>query len=196
MLENKINNLQKAEEQIPGNILQRCKNGDASAFREIVKKYQRYAYKVAFKILLDGDDANDIVQESFIRVWKNLYFFNNHVRFTTWLYKIVVNLCYDKIKSIKRREKVEMNKCDLEELLVTSEESCEKAADNNQLARIIEDLSEGLPEKQRMVFILRDLQELSIEEVSAILGTSVGSVKTNLVYARRSIKEKLIKFLK
>jgi RNA polymerase sigma-70 factor, ECF subfamily len=191
-----MNNLIKAENQISENILERCKNGDASAFREIVKKYQKYTYNLAFKILLNGDDAKDIVQESFIRVWRNIYLFNDQIKFTTWLYKITVNLCYDKIKSARRREKVITNHIDLEELQKRTERNCELKIINEQLAAIIGELSNELPEKQRMVFILRDLQELSIEEVSVILNISVGSVKTNLVYARRNIKEKLIKYLK
>ena len=191
-----MNNLIKAENQISENILGRCKNGDASAFREIVKKYQKYTYNLAFKILLNGDDAKDIVQESFIRVWRNIYLFNNQIKFTTWLYKITVNLCYDKIKSARRREKVITNHIDLEELQKRTERNCELKIINEQLAAIIGELSNELPEKQRMVFILRDLQELSVEEVSVILNISVGSVKTNLVYARRNIKEKLIKYLK
>jgi RNA polymerase sigma-70 factor (ECF subfamily) len=196
LVEEKMKELIKVEEQIPDEILQRCKNGDSSAFREVVKKYQKYTFILAFKILLNEDDAKDIVQESFIRIWKYFSLFNNQIKFTTWLYKIVINLCYDKMKSIKRREKIMTNKFDLDELLVSSDENPEIEFGNMQLAGIIENLSKDLSYKQRMVFVLRDLQDFSIAEVSALLNISLSSVKTNLVYARRNIKKRLEKYLK
>lgn len=188
--------LHKVEEQISNDVLQQCKNGNTLAFREIVKKYERYAYILAFRNLLDEDDAKDVVQESFIRVWKHIKLFNNQVKFTTWLYRIVVNLCYDRLKAIKRKEKVMINKSEYHKIFFSLESDPEKIIDNKQLAGIIGNLAEHLSFKQRIIFILRDIQELSIEEVSAILNMSKNAVKTNLVYARKNIREKLERYLK
>lgn len=188
--------LQKVEEQISDDVLQRCKNGNTLAFREIVRKYERYAYILAFRNLLNEDDAKDVVQESFIRVWKHIKLFDNRIKFTTWLYRIVVNLCYDNLKAKKRKEKVMTKNMEYLEVLCDSENNPDKNIGDRQLAEIIESLAEYLSFKQRVVFILRDLQEFSIEEVSAILNMSKNSVKTNLVYARKNIRQKLEKYLR
>ncbi|MCX6152502.1 MAG: RNA polymerase sigma factor [Ignavibacteriales bacterium] len=185
----------KAEEQISEEILHRCKSGDTMAFREIVKKYQKYAFILTFKILLNEDDAKDVVQETFIRIWKHISVYNSQIKFTTWIYKIVTNLCYDKLRSDKRKEKIMDNKLEVENLLVAVKDSNELIMENKQLAGIIENLAEELSQKQRMVFILRDLQDLSIKEVSSILDMPKSSVKTNLIFARKNIKEKLEKYL-
>jgi len=188
--------LRRANEQISDNILQRCKSGDTSAFKEIIRKYQKYAYVLAFKNLTNEEEAKDVVQETFIRVWKHIKLFNNQVKFTTWLYKIVINLCYDRLKTIRRREKVITNKIDNQEILFNQENNPEEIMSNQQLSEMIQGLAENLSYKQRIVFILRDLQELSIKEIAEVLNMSANSVKTNLVYARKNIRQKLEKHIK
>ena len=176
-----------SEDSIEGSL-----NGDTSSFKMLVDQYSDYAYRLAFKTLLDKDDAKDVVQESFIRVWKHLGKYRREIKFTTWLYKIVVNICYDKLKSNKRRKAVmdNINTDNLENINAVSENP-EKRMSDNDFAGIISKLAEKLSIKQRMVFVLRDLQNLSIEEVSGILGMSSGSVKTNLFLARKNIAKKL-----
>ena len=176
-----------SEDLIEGSL-----NGDTSSFKMLVDQYSDYAYRIAFKTLLDKDDAKDVVQESFIRVWKHLGKYRREIKFTTWLYKIVVNICYDKLKSNKRRKAVmdNINTDNLENINAVSENP-EKRMSDNDFAGIISKLAEKLSIKQRMVFVLRDLQNLSIEEVSGILGMSSGSVKTNLFLARKNIAKKL-----
>ena len=176
-----------SEDSIEGSL-----NGDTSSFKMLVDQYSDYAYRIAFKTLLDKDDAKDVVQESFIRVWKHLGKYRREIKFTTWLYKIVVNICYDKLKSNKRRKAVmdNINTDNLENINAVSENP-EKRMSDNDFAGIISKLAEKLSIKQRMVFVLRDLQNLSIEEVSGILGMSSGSVKTNLFLARKNIAKKL-----
>jgi RNA polymerase sigma-70 factor (ECF subfamily) len=188
--------LHKVEGQISNDVLQQCKNGNTLAFREVVRKYERYAYILAFRNLLNEDDAKDVVQESFIRVWKHIRLFDNRIKFTTWLYRIVVNLCYDSLKTKKRKEKVITTNMEYLEILCDPENNLDKNVGDKQLAEIIESLAENLSFKQRLVFILRDLQELSIAEVSAILNMSKNSVKTNLVFARKNIRQKLEKYLR
>ncbi len=116
------------------------------------------------------------------------------MKFTTWMYKIVVNLCYDKAKSNKRRTSVFARLND-----DSSKDDCIENTDieqdltNKETAALIKRIADELSEKQRMIFLLRDLQDLTIEEVTEITGMSESAIKTNLFYARQNIKKKLAK---
>ncbi len=172
-------------------LIKKAVDGDLSAFGTILKNYQYYAYTVAFRVLTNDDDAKDVVQECFVRIWKNLGSYNRKVKFTTWMYKIVINLCYDKLRS---RKKENERRETLDDDFVSAIDNPEKELTNKEQAEIIKRISDGLPEKQKMVFVLRDLEELTTEEVSQITNISVESVKTNLSLARKTIRTKLIKW--
>jgi RNA polymerase sigma-70 factor (ECF subfamily) len=175
-------------------IIERAKHGEVRSFEWVVNKFRRYVFVIAFRILCNEDEANEVVHESFIKVWRNFTNYNNSIKFTTWLYKIAVNLCYDKLKSRKRKMTIDITD-DMLANLLQSEQNPENEFSNAQLAEKIKLLSEHLPPKQKIIFIMRDLHDLSINEVATITGMSESSVKTNLVYARRTIKEKLIRWM-
>jgi RNA polymerase sigma-70 factor (ECF subfamily) len=166
--------------------------GDLLAFRQLVELHQQYAFSLAFRIVCDEDDARDIVQETFIRVWSHLKDYVPEAKFTTWLYKIVVNLSYDRLKGEGRRRRLftVISKASDRDLQVGGP-SAEAALENRDLADKIRSIAKGLPLRQRMVFVLRDLQDLSVEEVAEVLEMSHESVKTNLCYARRHIRLRL-----
>jgi RNA polymerase sigma-70 factor, ECF subfamily len=146
------------------------------------------------KFLCDEAEASDVVQDSFIRVWKNIDRYDPHQKFTTWLYKIVVNLCVDRFRSLKRSRSVFLSR-DRDFVMedLPDERDWESMRSYEQLAEIVRSLSGQLSRKQRLVFTLRDLQDLSVEEVAEITGLSAGSVKTNLHYARKSIRDVLVR---
>jgi RNA polymerase sigma-70 factor, ECF subfamily len=175
-------------------LIERAKMGNINAFESIVKLYQQYAYAVAFKILCDAENSKDVVQESFVRIWKHLTNYNPNVKFSTWMYKIVVNLCYDKLRFAKRQNKIIESTIDDMDLL-TNNDNPETKYSDKEIAMLIIKISGDLSEKQRIVFVLRDLEEFSVNEVAEITGMPESSVKTNLVYARRKIKEKLIRMV-
>ncbi len=173
-------------------LFQRSRNGDPEAFRRIVERHQPFAYAVAYRFLGNPADAEDVVQESFISVWKHLSDFDPKKKFTTWLYRIVANRCLDQIKSRKHGGNPESRVRDPEDggIVLPSSDPHEKL-DEQERIRMIEALVRELPEKQRMVFILRDLQDLSIGETSQILKISGASVKSNLFHARKFLREKI-----
>ncbi len=174
-------------------LIERSRNGDVRAFERIVRSYQRYGLAISFRIMCNQDDAKDIVQESFIRIWKNLKNYNSRSKFTTWMYKIIVNLCYDKLKSEKRNKKVfEKMSEEIFELKSLSSSDLEREFSNRETAELIKYFSRELSEKQRIIFVLRDIEEFSINEVAGITGMSEASVKTNLFFARQSIRKKII----
>jgi RNA polymerase sigma-70 factor (ECF subfamily) len=150
-------------------------------------------YALAFRFLYNEDDAEDIVQESFIRIWEHVQDFNPGTKFTTWMYRIVVNLCLDKIKVNKRRTNIftrSYNTSFTENSIDNFD--LEHEYSNKEMAALIKFLANGLSDKQRMVFLLRDFQDLTIEEVTDITGLSESAIKTNLFYARQNIRRKLV----
>jgi RNA polymerase sigma-70 factor, ECF subfamily len=176
-------------------IIGRVKQGDQAAFRRLVEEYRQQAFSMAFRILCDEEEARDVVQDSFIKIWQKIETFDMKEKFSTWLNKIVANSAIDRMRQIKRHKLVNLDKAintiDHFNLDITQTE-----IDNKETARLITWISEGLPEKQKIIFILRDLQGVDSSEVQQILKLSETSVKSNLYHARRAIREKLLILIK
>jgi RNA polymerase sigma-70 factor (ECF subfamily) len=175
---------------LPG-LIDRCLRHERSAFRQLVEEHQHYVFVIAFRVLRNEEDARDVTQETFIRVWKNLHTYDMRTKFTTWLYTIAVNLAYDQLKGNRRKHRwlSVIGSPELDSVAAPMGE--EARIVNRDLAGKIAELAGELPPKQQKVFILRDLQDLSVDEVARVLSISVNSVKTNLCYARRSIRAKM-----
>jgi len=168
----------------PGpDIIEASRNGDEGAFRCLVESYQGYAYALAARALGDPEEAGDVVQEAFVRVWKHLHRYDKKKKFTTWLYSIVSRLCIDRLR--RRRSMVE-----LDPEWPASGDLFSQFCDRDLLSIIVR-LTRGLPPLQRMVFTLRDLEDLEIDRVAEILGRTRRSVTANLWLARRSIRQRL-----
>lgn len=173
-------------------MILRSQQGDLSAFQQLVEHFQNYAFILASRLLGNEEDARDAVQEAFIRVWKHIGKFNFSSKFTTWFYRIVTNLCFDRIKAQKRNNKIFDQDQEPAHLLAPAgEHDVENDCIKKDLVDTIMSLSEELTPRQRVVFVLRDLQDLSMKEVAQISGMSLNSVKSNLFYARRNIRERL-----
>lgn len=174
----------------PEHIIDRVKSGDKGAFGALVKQHQQYAYHLAFRLLCNEEDAKDVVQDSFVKIWRNIGQFNPQTKFTTWMFKIVTNTAIDKLRYNKRFEADSLARIqdNMSHLL---DETPETLLHQNETGRLIKGLTGILPEKQQLVFVLRDLQGLSTEEVSEVLKMPTTSVKSNLHFARKVIREKL-----
>ena len=173
-------------------LIEKCKNGNVEAFEMFVEKYQQYIYSVAYRFLYNRDEAEDMTQECFIRIWKNFFRYNFRSKITTWMYKIITNLCLDFLKKKKRRQNVIVYETeDLTEIPAASCDDMENEFLSKELVSVTEKIINMLAPKQRAVFILRDIEDLNINQVSEILGISTGSVKSNLYLARLSIRKEL-----
>ena len=176
------------------NLISEIKNGSQKAFRILVEQNQQYAFNLAFRILCNDEDAKDAVQDSFIKIWKNIHQFDPNRKFSTWMYKIVMNTTIDKQREIAKRssawlgEKKDIKHFAIEDVMV-------KKLENDNLAFLIHGITNQLPEKQKLVFILRDMQELSSAEVQDVMNLSENSVKSNLYIARRFVRQKLTQII-
>jgi RNA polymerase sigma-70 factor, ECF subfamily len=169
--------------------------GDYRAFRTLVETFQGFVYSIAYRFTRDEAEAEDLTQETFIRLWKNLDRYNAEFKLKTWLGKIVTNLALDHLKS-GRRKNEKMRVVMDTELNAQSHEQPEATWNATELQQLILRLSEQLTPKQRSVFVLRDMEQLDVDEVCEILGMSAGNVKSNLYYARLSMKVEIEKYYK
>lgn len=176
-------------------LIDQAAAGDYRAFRTLVETFQRFVYSIAFRFTRDEAEAEDLTQETFIRLWKNLDRYKSEFKLKTWLGKIVTNLALDHLKSGRiKNEKMRVAMDD--ELNAQSYEQPETIWNAAELQQLVLKLSALLTPKQRAVFVLRDLEQLDAEEVCEILGMSAGNMKSNLYYARLSMKTEIEKHYK
>jgi RNA polymerase sigma-70 factor (ECF subfamily) len=176
-------------------IIQQIQKGDKDAFRKLVEKYQQTAFRLAFRMLGDEDEARDVVQDSFIRIWEKFNTYNEKEKFTSWMYRIVSNRAIDSLRAISRRPVISLEKL-IPESLETGESGIDILMENREVGELIRSITNGLPEKQQLVFSLRDLQGLSTKEVQDISGMTETVIKSNLYHARKTIREKLTAIMK
>ena len=172
-------------------IIKRIKKGDQLAFKWLVENFQQSAFSLAFRIICNEEDARDIVQESFIKIWKKIESFKEKSSFISWMFKIVANSSIDKLRQQKRTNSVSIDQFS-ENIINSSFNNWENELDNKELGNVINLLSEGLPEKQRLIFVLRDIQGLSSKETGNILNLPDTIIKSNLYHARIAIRSKLL----
>jgi RNA polymerase sigma-70 factor (ECF subfamily) len=118
-------------------LIEQSKKRDAAAFRQLVETFQPLVFRLAFRLLCNDDEAKDIVQESFIRIWLHLHQFKHGTKFSTWLYKIACNLCYDRLRAIKRLQDYSTTKFDWSRFDVASDQDMEQSLINRNLAEWI-----------------------------------------------------------
>ncbi len=171
-------------------IIQKIQKGDKNAFRVLVEKYQQQAFNLAFRMLGDEDEARDVVQDSFIRIWEKFNTYNDKEKFTSWMYKIVSNRAIDSIRALKRRPVISLEKL-IPDTLRAEESGVDIILENREAGELIRAITRELPEKQQLVFSLRDLQGFSSQEVQNISGMAETAIKSNLYHARKTIREKL-----
>jgi RNA polymerase sigma-70 factor (ECF subfamily) len=188
------NDIAGSRAEVHEDVVSRSQCRDLAAFEQLVRNYQPYAFSLAMKFLCDEAEASDVVQESFLRVWKHIDRYDPNQKFTTWLYKIVSNLCLDRFRSLKRSRSIFLSR-DRDPVMedLPDERDWATLHSHEQLADIIRTLSNRLSRTQKLVFTLRDLQDLTVDEVVEITGLSNGSVKTNLHYARKAIRDMLVR---
>jgi RNA polymerase sigma-70 factor (ECF subfamily) len=166
-------------------------NTKSNIFKEWVNQYYEYGFRVAFRIIGNEEDSRDIVQDAFLKVWLRLESYNSKVKFTTWLFTIVTNLCIDRL----RKKKTATNYKDQMQIRTNTEEVfVENKMDGEELRSVLVKLSENLSPKQKIVFVLRDMEDLEMDEVCAITKMPAEQVKANLYHARKTIRTNLVYF--
>jgi RNA polymerase sigma factor (sigma-70 family) len=160
----------------------------SGAFRELVEKYQQKVYWHIRKMVIDHDDADDLTQDTFVRVWRGLEGFRSDSQLYTWIYRIATNECLAFLKKKKRRFFIPID--NLEEQFSAQLDS-DPLVDGDAIAILLQKILLTLPEKQRLVFNMKYFDEMTYEEISAVTGTSVGALKASYHFAVKKIEDAL-----
>ena len=175
--------------QLNRDIITRCQRGDKDAFRWVVQTHQRLVFSLALKMLCDEEEAKDVVQETFIRVWQRIRDYDQEKAFTTWVYTIASRLCLDRHKRMSRI--VPLSEDERVLCIFASDTDSQRILENKEWTSIVRMMAEELSDKQRLVFTLCQLEGLSSDEVEQITGLDDRQVKSNLYVARQTIRKRL-----
>ncbi|NLY50156.1 MAG: sigma-70 family RNA polymerase sigma factor [Firmicutes bacterium] len=176
-------------------LVRQSRQGSEEAFRLLVERYQAKIYNLAYRLLGNPEDASDLTQEVFCRVYVKLPAFRGEASLSTWVYRIANNLCLDELRRRGRRPQVSLDASlsgEQPPREVTSSDPgpAELSLRRASLARL-QELIAALPLEQKTAVVLRDIQGLSYEEMAQVLGCSLGTVKSRLNRARRTLRDKL-----
>lgn len=177
-----------------GLLIERAQNGDRNALSELIGRYERKAYHLAFRLMGNHADASDAAQEALVRVYTRLHNFRGDSAFSTWLFRVVTNTCLDELR---RRRRIRLASLDdpllneegfLPRQAAQDSDGPVDVAERHELQWMVRQAVHRLPDDYRTVVVLRDLQDLSYYEIAQVLGTSVGTIKSRLHRARLALR--------
>ena len=183
-------------------LVTQAREGDTTAFGELVRRYEGKIFRLAQHVTQNREDAEDVLQETFMKAYEHLEQFKGDSKFYTWIVRIAVNQALMKLRRRKTDKSVSLDETiDTGEDTVVREiaawgENPEQQLSREELGGILDSAIQGLEPLYRSVFVLRDIEELSTEETAEALGLSVPAVKSRLLRARLQLREKLTRFFK
>lgn len=186
-----------ASREADAELLRAVMDGDGTAYRGLVEKYQGRVYAMVYGMVRNREDARDLTQEAFVKAYRSLDSFRLEAGFYTWLYRIAMNLSIDFVRKRKRRETngfdegIAARDEDGGIAEVHHEDGPGRALERKQLLARIMGAMEKLPEDQREVILLRELEHLSYKEISEVMGIPEGTVMSRLFYARKKLQKLL-----
>jgi RNA polymerase sigma-70 factor, ECF subfamily len=183
------NNLEELE------LIKSAKNGDIDAFNKLIKNYTQTIYSFSFKICRNEEKARDTLQDTLINIFKSLKTFDGKSKFSTWIYKVVTNNCLMLRRNERSNKLVSVDDMQFDfdsgNVFISPLESPAKKILNSELKNKLDEAIKKLPLKYRLVFLLRDVEGLSIEETRKILNLTVPVIKSRLFRARTFLKNEL-----
>ena len=162
------------------------------AFARIVKEYSEQLYWQIRRLVLSHDDANDILQNTFIKAWTNIEYFRGDAKMSTWLYRIALNECLTFLNKQRASQQLSIDEADTE---IVNQLESDTYFDGDKTQKVFLQAIKQLPEKQQMIFNLKYFKEMKYEEISEILGTSIGALKASYHHAVKKIESFLEKHI-
>jgi len=187
---------QKAEEEI---LAQKLIKGDVDAFDRFVEIYQKKIYALAYNMTHNQMDAQDVTQEVFLTIFRKAHTFQGKSAFSSWVYRVALNAVYMKLRSKKKDQSISVEDAFPsfngagyhQEVIRDWSESAESLMFSNETKNVIQSAVDQLPEKEKIAFLLRDVEGLSTEEAAEALDLSISAVKSRLHRARLILRKKL-----
>ena len=183
-------------------LVARAQNGDQAAFAALVEHYQRKIYRIGKNITQNNEDAEDVLQETFLKAYEHLSGFQGNSKFYTWIVRIAVNEALMKLRKrkgdrfVSLDEPIETGEEEVKREIAVWEDNPEQRYSREEMQHILDEAVDNLKPDFRTVFVLRDIEELSTEETAEALGISVPAVKSRLLRARLALREKLTRQFK
>jgi len=183
-------------------LVNQAREGDTMAFGELVRRYEAKIFRLAQHITGNREDAEDVLQETFLKAYEHLEQFQGNSKFYTWIVRIAVNQALMKLrrrktdKSVSLDETIDTGEDTIVREIAAWDEDPEQRFSREELGGILDSAVEGLEPPYRSVFVLRDIEELSTEETAQALGLSIPAVKSRLLRARLQLREKLTRQFK
>jgi RNA polymerase sigma factor (sigma-70 family) len=189
-------------EVLEGELVQRARDGDLTAYDELVKRYQERIYATIYHMTSNHEDANDLAQDSFIKAYSALKSFKGGSSFYTWLYRIAVNKTINFLKQRKNKYHLSLNDLDFNAendpdlVALISHKTPQREAGLSELQKKLNEALLKLSESHRMVVVLHDVQGQSHEDIAEIMGCNIGTVRSRLFYARQQLQGYLAEYVK
>ena len=183
-------------------LVARAQGGDQAAFTTLVDHYQRKIYRIGKNITQNNEDAEDVLQETFLKAYEHLGGFQGNSKFYTWIVRIAVNEALMKLRKrkgdrfVSLDEPIETGEEEVKREVAVWDDNPEQRYSREEMQRILDEAVDDLKPDFRTVFVLRDIEELSTEETADALGISVPAVKSRLLRARLALREKLTRQFK
>lgn len=174
---------------VPLELVERCRQGDQSAWNELVEATHREVYTLCLRILRDPDDAAEATQDAYLKAWRGLKGFRGDALFSTWMYRVATNAALSKARGRKRRRSHEIGAEDEVLGRMPAAGSTEDAADARLDLRAVEAALAMLPEHYRSALVMKDVYGLSVEEIAGQLKISQTAAKVRIHRARKKVKE-------
>jgi len=184
--------------ELERSLLRRLRDRDERAFRELIEAHRDRVFNITFRMLGNRAEAEDVAQEVFITVFKTIDSFREEAKFSTWLYRVTVNHCKNRIKYLARRH--DRDRDELDDTTTNGVNGTigaplpaapDHALAGAQMEKLLQEAIANLEEEHRVVVVLRDVEDLSIEEICDITGLPDGTVKSRLHRARLALRKKL-----
>jgi RNA polymerase sigma-70 factor (ECF subfamily) len=183
-------------------LVAQSREGDTAAFGELVRRYEGKIFRLAQHVTQNREDAEDVLQETFMKAYEHLDQFQGNSKFYTWIVRIAVNQALMKLrrrktdKSVSIDENIDTGEDTMVREIAAWDEDPEQRFSRDELGGILDTAVQSLEPPYRSVFVLRDIDELSTEETAEALGLSVPAVKSRLLRARLQLREKLTRYFK
>jgi RNA polymerase sigma-70 factor (ECF subfamily) len=183
-------------------LVAQARDGDAPAFSELVKRYESKVFRLAQHVTQNREDAEDVLQETFLKAYEHLDQFRGDSKFYTWIVRIAVNQALMKLrrrksdKAVSLDETIDTGEDTLVREIAAWDENAEQRYSREEIGGILDSAVQSLEPLYRSVFVLRDIEDLSTEETAEALDLSVPAVKSRLLRARLQLREKLTRYFK
>jgi RNA polymerase sigma-70 factor (ECF subfamily) len=181
-------------------LARRCQEGDEFAFEDLVQKYQQNLFNIVYRHVGDPSDVEDIVQKIFSKVFFSLAKFDTERPFFPWLYRIAINQCYDELRRIRRRKILRFADLDLQddssvEFLINKAQPARPKENGQDMHALLYRMLDRLPEKQRKIIVLRDLEQIPYEKIAKMLDCTEQAARLKVFRARARLRNLMLKAL-